>query len=173
MKFPQWATPRRRAILAELLVHSRGLCVHGHNPCPKLLEHCYEVASEELIADWKADDRVERELAWQREKRRLHALPQIRKRGPFDSIRREQFMAQRPLYRIVGIGVSAFTQHRVAQVEIPGLKATLWVDLSGIKAEGVSKNKLRKLARYKRGSVPKSMVPQIEARVRQQVARVL
>ncbi len=173
MSFSQWATPARRARLVELLTQSKGLCVHGHAPCLQLLAHCYEVASEELIQDWKADDRVERELAWQREKRRLHAAPQIRKRGPFDTIRRDIYLAERPVFEIVGIGVNAFTQHRVAQVEIPGLKAIFWVDLSGIKAEGLSKNQLRKLARYKRGAVPKGMVAQMETRVHQAVKRVL
>jgi hypothetical protein len=60
----------------------------------------------------------------------------------------------------------------VAQVSLPGLKATIWVDLSGIKTEGLSKNQLRKLARYKRGAVPKGMVAQIETRVHQAVKRV-
>ena len=170
--YSQWATPARRARLVELLTQSKGLCVHGHAPCVQLLDHCYEVISEELIQDWKADDRVERAILWALESRRLHAAPQIWKRGPFDTIRREIYLAERPVFEIVAIGVNAFTQHKVAQVSLPGLKATIWVDLSGIKAEGLSKNQLRKLARYKRGAVPKGMVAQIETRVHQAVKRV-
>ncbi|KKM98472.1 hypothetical protein LCGC14_1157780, partial [marine sediment metagenome] len=93
----------------------------------------------------------------------------IWQRGPFDTIRREIFLSERPVFEIVGIGVNAFTQHRVAQVNIPGLKVTRWVDLSGMKTEGLSKNQLRKLARYKRGAIPKGMVAQMEARVRKAV----
>jgi len=131
--------------------------------------HCYELASESVIASWKADDRARDAQLRKLENRHAHAAPQFLRRGPFDSIRREQFLAERPVFEIVGIGVNAFTQHRVAQVNIPGLKVTRWVDLSGMKTEGLSKNQLRKLARYKRGAIPKGMVAQMEARVRKAV----
>ena len=132
----------------------------------------YFSTSEEVIAAWKADDRVARERLWRLEQRRLHAAPQLRKRGEFDSIRREQYLADRPVWHIVGIGLNAFTQKRVAQVEIPGLKKVIWVDLAGIKL-GVSENKLRKLARYKAGAIPKALVSQMESRIAKVVARFL
>jgi hypothetical protein len=72
----------------------------------------------------------------------------------------------------VGIGVNAFTQHRVAQVEIPGLALAIWVDLSGLKV-CVSKSKLRKLARYQRGAMLKGLVPQVEFRVQERIREVL
>ena len=207
MEYPQWATPERRAFLAEL---AQRRCAKGETPCPVWqrfvqaivdrigppsqnawawvmraalatpkvlaampLEDRYHVSSwviQELMAFWKAYDREERERLWKREQRRLHAAPQLRKRGEFDSIRRAEYLAHRPVWRIVGIGLSPFTFKRVAQVEIPGLKRTIWVDLSGIKLEN-GKSKLRKLARYKRGAVPKGIVSQIETRIAQAVAR--
>lgn len=172
MKFPLWATPQRRVTLVELFTQSQGFCVlrHGQS-CPHLLEHCYEVASEDLIATWKAEDRQERERLWRRERRRMHAAPQMHKRGPFDTIRREEHLAKRPTFEIVGIGIGAFTFKRVAEVRIPGLRLTLWVDLQGL--EGVSNNKLRKLARFKRGALPKKLVSQVEQRVQAQVSKLI
>jgi len=86
------------------------------------------------------------------EQRRLHVAPNKRiRRGPFDSIRREQFLAERPIFLVVGIGVNAFTQRRVAKVEISGLEKVILVDLSGVE---VSKNRLRKLSRHPGGRIP-------------------
>ena len=205
MENPKWATPERRAFLAEL---AQRRCAKGEAACPVWqrfllaivdriglpdankeawvmraalatpqvlaawpLGDRYHVSSwviQELIAFWKAYDRAERERLWKLEQRRLHAAPQLRKRGEFDTIRREQYLAERPLWRIVAIGLNAFTQKRTAQVELPGLKRTIWVDLSGIKLEGA---KSKKLARYKRGSLPKGLVAQVDARVAQAVSR--
>ncbi len=83
----------------------------------------------------------------------MHAMPRIKRRGPWDSIRLEQFLSQRPVFQIVGIGVSAFTQHRVAKVKIPELGKAVWVDISGA---NLSKNRLRKLAR-RGGKVPEEI----------------
>ena len=207
MEYPQWATPERRAFLAEL---AQRRCAKGEAACPVWqrfvqaivdrigppghnawawvmraalatpkvladmpLEDSYHISSwviQELMAFWKAYDREERERLWKREQRRLHAAPQLWKRGEFDSIRREQYLADRPVWRIVSIGLSAFTFKRVAQVEIPGLKKVIFVDLTGIKLEGA---KSKKLARYKRGALPKGLVEQVDSRVAQAVARFL
>lgn len=136
------------------------------------LGHLSFWAIKDLIATWKAEDREARERLWKLEKRRLHAAPQIRRRGPFDTIRREEHMAHRPVFRIVGLGVNAFTQHRVAKVEIPGLGLVVWVDLAGI-TTGVSRNKLRKLVRYGKGSLPKELVPKLEVRVQERIREYL
>ncbi len=188
MQFPLWATPQRRANLVELFDKSGGFCVYGEGqdcmairairfnpsqPVPKRFrQHLYEFHSEWLIEEWKADDRDMRAALSKLERRRLHALPRITHRGQFDSLQREAFLAERPVFRIVGIGVNAFTQKRIAQVEIPGLHTTIWVDLSGI-FNPSSKNKLRKLARYKRGAVPKGLADDIYARCRKAVAQYL
>ena len=127
---------------------------------------------EDQISHWKADDREARSLLWKLEQRRLHAIPHQRKRGLFDSIRREQYLAERPMWQVVAVGVNAFTQRRTAKVVIPDLGTTLWVDISGIPL-GVSKNKLRKLARHKRGSVPQALVDQIYLRCRRAVEQQL
>ena len=167
MTFPLWATPARRAYLVEVALTNL-----QHYEIDFFTGNLLNPTIEEQISFWKADDREARSFLWKLEKRRLHATPRIRKRGPFDSIRREQYLAERPTFQIVAIGVNAFTQRRVAQVQIAGLEATLWVDISGIPLE-VSKSKLRKLARYKRGAVPKALVEQIYLRCRRAVEQRL
>ena len=153
MGLPKWSTPPRQAFLVCLFLQSEGRCVHGHPDCQDF-DHYYSFYSEMAIDLWKADDREGREASWQREKKRLHALPQIYRRGPFDTIAREEYLAGRPIFRIEGMGVGAFTFKRVARVEIPALKKVLWVNLAGVK---LSKNKRHKLIRYKKGKLPREL----------------
>ena len=152
---PLWATPQRRAYLVEMLERSGGLCVYGHGlDCPDPAFDCYGAVEERLIDGWKEDDRDEGAYLWRLEKRRLHSIPRINKRGYFDSIRREQYLADRPIFKVVAVGVNAFTQRRVAKAVIPELKKVVWVDVGGV---GLSKNKLRRLSRYPMGEVPEEI----------------
>ncbi len=167
MVFPKWATPQRRALLVELFEDSRGFCVYHHDPCPDLAHDCYEALMDRLVEWWKEDDREERSQLRELENRLWHALPRIIRRGQFDSIRREIFLGNRPLFEVVGVGVSGLSHKRTAQIVVPGLfKTVLWVDLGHIKPEG-SKNSRRKLARYKKGVAPQSVEAQITESCRQ------
>jgi len=130
--------------------------------CSDPLEHYYQTFTEYVIAEWKREDREERSRLWKIEKRMLHALPKLLKRGRFDSIAREQYLADRSVFRILGIGVNAFTQQRVAQVEITSLEKIVWVGISGVK---LSKNKLRKLTRRPRGELPDEIYDLIQKRI--------
>ena len=164
MRFPQWATPERRVYLALTLTQ--------YLPRPdwmidlatgQVYHPRYEIRSANMIEEWKRADREERSYLWKLLERRLHAAPNKRiRRGPFDSIRREQFLAERPIFLVVGIGVNAFTQRRVAKVKIPGLEKVIWVDLSGVE---VSKNRLRKLSR-RGGKIPEAIHSRIQEAVR-------
>jgi len=163
MSLPLWATPQRRAYLVELLISSGGLCIYGHGvDCPNILKHCYTVVEERLVDGWKEDDCDSRSYAWRLEKRRMHSAPRIRRRGQFDSIRREEYLAQRPVYQVSAIGVDAFTHRRVAKVEIRELAITLWVDIGNT---ALSKNKLRKLSRYNKGAMPEEIINPIRKEV--------
>ena len=164
-----WSTPPRQALLVRLFLQSEGRCVHGHPDCQDF-DHYYSFYSEMAIDLWKADDREEREASWQREKKRLHALPQIYKRGPFDSIAREIYLAERPLWKIEAVGVGVFTFRRVARVEIPALEKVLWVDLAGVE---LSKNARRKLVRYKKGKLPRELEESVFALCEKAVRRYL
>lgn len=166
MQYPKWATPRRQAALVELFEASRGFCVYHHDPCTDLEHDCYQSMEDRLVYWWKEDDREERTQLRKLENRLWHALPKITKRGQFDSIAREIFLGQRPLFEVVGIGVSGLTHKRIAQIVIPGLlKTVLWVDLSHIRPG--SKNSRRKFARYKKGVAPQSVEAQITDSCRQ------
>lgn len=68
------------------------------------------------------------------------------------------------------VGVNAFTQRRVVQVEIPGLKSILSVDISGAR---IGKNKFHKLVRYQRGEIPQEIEPEIHGIVEREVGRYL
>ncbi len=87
-----WSTPERQAYLVRLCAQAREFYEEDGRVVPDNNE-----AIELAIYIWKAVDREEREEAWRREKRRLHALPEILKRGPFDSIAREEYLSSRPL----------------------------------------------------------------------------
>ena len=151
MQFPLWATPVRQAYLVALLESSGGLCVYGHPECVEY-EHFYFALEDRLVNGWKEDDRDERAYLWKLEWLRLHSQRRIRTRGAFDTLRREEYLANRPVFRIVSIGVNAFTQRRVAQVELPDLEKKLWIDIGDVE---LSRNKLRKVSRYpRRGEVP-------------------
>ena len=171
MGLPKWSTPPRQAFLVCLFLQSEGRCVHGHPDCQDF-DHYYSFYSEMAIDLWKADDREGREASWQWEKKRLHASPQISRRGPFDTIAREEYLAGRPIFRIEGMGVGAFTFKRVARVEIPALEKVIWVDLSGVD-EGLSKNARRKLVRYRQGKLSKELEESVFARCRRAVAQYL
>jgi hypothetical protein len=186
MNSPLWATPGRRAKLAQLFLkeqaefakefyNSLDLVVFGDLSISELADLLTRRHFCELIEAWKAQDRDERSTAWKYEKRHLHQGPNPGrrpfKRGPFDSIARAEYLANRPLWEIVAIGVGAFSHRRVAMVKLLESKQILWVEIRG--KLNISKNKLRKLTRYHRGAIPKGMVDQMEQQVDQAVKRFL
>ena len=126
--------------------------------------------SKEWVRLWKSDDRQERAIAFRRERRRLHALIEIRKRGPFDTIAREEYLANRPLWNIKAMGVGAFTFKRMAKVRIPSLGQDIWVSLAGV---GLSKNKKRKLLRYGKGTIPRELEDRTYQIAKEAVSREL
>jgi len=162
-----WSTPERQAHLVKLYAQAREFYEEDGRVVPENNE-----AIELVIYMWKALDREEREEAWRREKKRLHSLPEILKRGPFDSIAREEYLAERPVWKIEAVGVGAFTFRRVARVEIPALEKMIWVDLAGVD-EGLSKNARRKLVRYKQGKLPTELEETVFARCARAVKQYL
>ena len=148
---PLWATPDRQAYLARLV--STLLLKQGEITLDLFSGKLDIPRMEEAIRVWITLDREEREASWRRERRFLHALPPITHRGQFDSIDREIFLANRPLWNIQAVGVGAFTFQRVLKVRIPGLhNEVVWVNLPAPK--GVSKNRKRRWLRYGKGSLP-------------------
>jgi len=164
MSTPLWAIPERQACLVELFLKSGGFCIHEGISCSKPA-HSYPVVSEDIIELWKADDREERSHLHKIEQKRMHRAPRIWKRGEFDSIRREQWLADRPQFNLLAIGISPWNMHRMAKVEIPDFEKVIWVDISRVK---LTKNKLHnitRLARHSRG-VPPEIYDQVVKAIR-------
>lgn len=147
-KLPLWATPERKTHLIALFNRSGGFCVFGHKNC-LIPEHHYEVFIEDLIADWKADDREQRLADWIAEQRRIHSLGEktYPLRGQFSAISQSIYGDSQPLYFIQGIGVSGLTLKPFAKVRISSSYMRLYVDL-GDTLKQVSKSRRRKAVRY-------------------------
>ena len=135
------------------------------------LPHLAFWLSKEWVRLWKAEDSQERAIALKREQRRLHALLQIRKRGPFDTIAREEYLANRPLWRIEAAGVGAFSFKRMVKVRIPSLEQEIFVSLAGLaKATGLKK---KKLLRFKKGAIPRELEERVYQIAKEAVSREL
>ena len=148
MAYPNWATPNRQTHLVRLFLRSNGFCVFGHKPCP-IPEHHYEVFIEHLIADWKADDREQRQAEWQAEQRQLHSLGERRYplHGQFSAIGKDIFYARQHQYYLLGLAINGLTFRPFAKVRLASSFVHLYIDL-GDTLKGVSKTKRRKAIRY-------------------------
>jgi len=154
-RLPKWATADRQAHLVNLFVRSQGFCVFGHKPCP-YPHHHYELFIEQLIKDWKAEDRATRQAEWEAERKALHSLGERRYplRGQFSAIGKDIFYADQPQYYIEGIGISGLTFRPFAKVRLASSFVRLHIDL-GDSLKKVSKNKRRKALRY--GKIPETV----------------
>jgi len=147
-RYPKWVTPDRRTHLVKLFVSSRGFCVFGHTDC-LIPEHHYEVFIEDLIEDWKADDREQDTADWKAEQRRIHSLGerQYPLRGTFNAISKDIFFADQPQYYILGLGISGLTFRPFALIRLSSSYVSLFVDI-GDSLKGLSKSQRRKAIRY-------------------------
>lgn len=137
--------------VADLMaVHGRtlpgGFCVFGDANC-QVERHHYENFVNDMIDEWKADDREERSLARKAEERSLHHGDAGRFGKRFDPVAREAFMADQPPYYLEGLGVNALTLKATAKIRLPSSNIRFFVDVSQ-PVKGLSKNKRRKIRRY-------------------------
>lgn len=148
MAQPKWATPSRQTQLVAIFLRSRGFCVFGHTACG-IPAHYYEIYIEGLIADWKTDDRIQREADWLEESKRLHSLAESRYplRGQFSAISKDIFYARQPMFYLLGLGISGLTFTPFAKVRLSSSYVNLYVDLRDTLSK-VSKAKRRKAVRY-------------------------
>ena len=103
-KLPGWSTPERRAHLVSLFNRSKGFCVFGHRMCQNA-EHHFLNFQEAIIADWKAQDRAEREALLKIERAQIHGEMGVFGQQ-FDPVERDVFVANRPDYYLKGLGIS-------------------------------------------------------------------
>lgn len=99
----------------------------------------FVLASEDAIADWKAEDREERsQQRWLASQTtptgQGHKFPKlistVRHHHPTDPVSFDEYTLERPEWILLGNGVDATTGHKVAKVKIPGAGVVLWVDIS-------------------------------------------
>jgi hypothetical protein len=147
-KLPKWATPDRQAYLVKLFIRSQGFCVFGHKPCP-IPEHHYEVFIDNLIKDWVADDKAQRQAEWQAERKALHSLGERRYplRGQFSAIGKDIFYGNQPQFYLEGVGISGLTFRPFAKVKLASSYMRLHIDLAD-SLKDTSKNARRKAVRY-------------------------
>ena len=147
-RYPKWVTLNRQTHLVKLFIDSKGFCVYGHKPCP-IPSHHYEIYIEAIIAEWQADDRIQRQADWQDERRTLHSTSDRRfpLHGQFSAVSKDIFFAEQPLYYLSGFGISGLTFKPFAKVKLPSSFVYLYVNID--KALGrLSKNKRRKAIRH-------------------------
>ncbi len=145
---PKWVSPERQARLVELFHSSHGFCVFGHEKCP-IPEHHYPVFIDDLIHDWRTDDRQAETAEWERERHRMHSLaePYYFARGRFGTISKEIFYSQQPSYYLVGVAMSGITLRPYAKIRMANSYVNLYVDL-GTALRTLSKSAKRKAVRY-------------------------
>jgi len=169
---PKWATPERQQHLVAIFLRSSGFCVFGHRNC-LVPEHHYEVFIEGLIADWKADDREQRQAEWQAERKAIHSLGEqsYPLRGTFSAISREIWGSNQALFYIEGLGISGVTLKPFAKVRVSSSYMRLYVDL-GDSLRKLSKSKRRKAIRYHK-PLPKETEEKVNLLVREAIRHYL
>ena len=162
--YPKWSTPNRQVCLVKLFLDSGGFCIFGHTNCP-IPEHHYEVYIEELIDDWKAEDREQAKLDWETERKAIHSFGERRLpiRGRFSAISKDIFFDKQPLFYLEALGMSGLTLQPFAKVKLASSYFHLYIDL-GDSLRSTSKNRRRKAIRY-----GKALPLEVEARVRKLV----
>lgn len=145
---PKWATPDRRTALIQLFVSSGGFCVFGHKNC-LIPEHHYTNFIEDLIKDWKEQDREFRQALWEAELKAMHHLGErnFPLRGQFSAISKDIFASNQPLYYFDGQAISGVSLTPFVRVRIASSYVRLYIDLGEALRE-VSKTKRRKAIRY-------------------------
>lgn len=148
---PQWATPQRQAHLVDLFYRSGGFCVFRDQGC-QVEAHHYPVFMETCIEEWKAEDREARSLLLKLEQSTIHDGTYGRYGSSFDPVTRDVYYQERPVYYLMGFGVSAASKRRIAVIRVPSTYVRLHVDVAdAFQSIKVSKNKRRKMDRYQSG----------------------
>ena len=148
---PQWATSQRQAHLVALFYRSGGFCVFGDKGCTVDAHH-YPIFMETCIEEWKAEDRETRSVLLKVEQSTIHDGTYGRYGGSFDPVTRDVYYQQRPVYYLMGFGVSAVSKRRIAVIRVPSTFIRLYVDVAdAFQGVSYSRNKRRKMARYQSG----------------------
>ena len=158
--YPKWSTPNRRLFLVKLFLDSGGFCIYGHRNC-SIPAHHYAIAIENIIENWKEEDREN----WKLERKAIHSLGERRYpiRGQFNTISKDIFYDRQPLYYLEALGMDGLKLQPFAKVKIASTYYHLYIDL-GDSLRSTSKNRRRKAIRY-----GKALPLEVEARVKKLV----
>ena len=148
MAQPKWVKPDRQTCLVSLFLQSGGFCVYGHKPCP-IPQHHYEVYIENVISNWIADDKAQRQAEWQAERRQIHSLNERRYpvSGQFNAVTKDIFFGNQPQYYLLGLAISGLTFRPFAKVRLASSFVHLHINLCDT-LRSLSKAKRRKAIRY-------------------------
>ena len=166
-KQPKWTTPTRQTFLVTLFLRSKGFCVFGHPKCT-IPEHHYEIFIDNLVADWIADDRAQRQADWQAETKARHSTNErtYPLHGRFSGIGQDIYYDNQPEFYLEGLGISGLTFKPFAKLRLASSYVRLHVDLEDI-LKPVSKSQKRKAIRY--GKIPTDLQDKINDRCWQAV----
>jgi hypothetical protein len=166
-KQPKWTTPTRQTHLVTLFLRSKGFCVFGHPKCT-IPEHHYEIFIDNLVADWIADDRAQRQADWQAETKARHSTNErtYPLHGRFSGIGQDIYYDNQPEFYLEGLGISGLTFKPFAKLRLASSYVRLHVDLEDI-LKPVSKSQKRKAIRY--GKIPTDLQDKINDRCWQAV----
>jgi hypothetical protein len=166
-KQPKWTTPTRQTHLVTLFLRSKGFCVFGHPKCT-IPEHHYEIFIDNLVADWIADDRAQRQADWQAETKARHSTNErtYPLHGRFSGIGQDIYYDNQPEFYLEGLGISGLTFKPFAKLRLASSYIRLHVDLDDI-LKPVSKSQKRKAIRY--GKIPTDLQDKINDRCWQAV----
>ena len=166
-KQPKWTTPTRQTHLVTLFLRSKGFCVFGHPKCT-IPEHHYEIFIDNLVADWIADDRAQRQADWQAETKARHSTNErtYPLHGRFSGIGQDIYYDNQPEFYLEGLGISGLTFKPFAKLRLASSYIRLHVDLEDI-LKPVSKSQKRKAIRY--GKIPTDLQDKINDRCWQAV----
>jgi len=170
-KQPKWTTPTRQTHLVTLFLRSKGFCVFGHPKCT-IPEHHYEIFIDNLVADWIADDRAQRQADWQAETKARHSTNErtYPLHGRFSGIGQDIYYDNQPEFYLEGLGISGLTFKPFAKLRLASSYIRLHVDLDDI-LKPVSKSQKRKAIRY--GKIPTDLQDKINDRCWQAVKHYL
>ena len=166
-KQPKWTTPTRQTHLVTLFLRSKGFCVFGHPKCT-IPEHHYEIFIDNLVADWIADDRAQKQADWQAETKARHSTNErtYPLHGRFSGIGQDIYYDNQPEFYLEGLGISGLTFKPFAKLRLASSYVRLHVDLEDI-LKPVSKSQKRKAIRY--GKIPTDLQDKINDRCWQAV----
>lgn len=144
-------TSSKAVTIAIPVICPSGLPTFGHKTVSIPITQTarlYDYVIEQVINDWKEQDRQLRKAEAEAEARELHRITTRNK--PFFQFNADNFYSNQPIYYYEGLGISGITLKPFAKVRIASSYACLFIELDSQTFKCLSKNRKRKAIRYKK-----------------------